>query len=244
MIQQHALQNKVAIVTGSSRGIGRSIALMLVGYGAKVTLAARDPVKLEALQQDIKALGQETLCVPTDMSLEGDIFNLISQTIKTFGRLDIVINNAGLGIYDRVEKTSTESWDKLLDVNARGPFILCREAIPYLRHQKRSFIINIASVVGVRGYANQAAYTASKHALMGFSKALAKEVQSDGIRVHVLLPGGVDTDMVSLARPDLDKSLLMKPEEIAEWILFLVTRQGNATIDEVLIRREASVPWG
>ncbi len=244
MIQQHALKDKVAIVTGSSRGIGRSIALMLASYGAKVVLAARDKDNLEILQAEIKSLGGEALCVPTDMSLEEDIKHLVSQTINTFGGLDIVINNAGLGIYDAVEKTSTETWDKLLNINARGPFILCRETIPHLRKQERSFIVNVSSVVGVRGYPNQAAYTASKHALMGFSKALAKEVQSDGIRVHVLLPGGVDTDMLSLARPDLDKSVLMKPEEIAQWVLFLVTRQGNATIDEVLIRREASVPFG
>ena len=179
------------------------------------------------------------------MSRRRAIFRIWSaQTINAFGRLDIVINNAGLGIYDSVEKTTTETWDQLLNVNARGPFILCREAISHLRKQDRSFIVNVSSVVGVRGYANQSAYTASKHALMGFSKALAKEVQADGIRVHVLLPGGVDTDMLSLARPDLDKSVLMKPQEIAEWVLFLVTRQGNATIDEVLIRREASVPWG
>ena len=244
MILQNALKDKVAIITGSSRGIGRSIALMLASYGAKVVLAARDQNNLETLQAEIKSSGGEAICVPTDMSLESDIQNLVTQTINAFGRLDIVVNNAGLGIYDPAEKTTTETWDKLLNVNARGPFILCREAISHLRKQDRSFIINVSSVVGVRGYANQAAYTASKHALMGFSKALAKEVQPDGIRVHVLLPGGVDTDMLSLARPDLDKSVLMKPEEIAEVVLFLVTRAGNATVDELLIRREASVPWG
>lgn len=244
MITQTALKEKVAIVTGSSRGIGRSIALMLASYGAKVVLAARDKDHLEKLEDDIKSSSGEAISIPTDMAVEADIKQLLNRTIEFFGRLDIVVNNAGLGIYDPVEKTTTETWDNLLNVNARGPFILCREAIPYLRKQARSFIINISSVVGVRGYANQAAYTASKHALMGFSKALAKEVQADGIRVHVLLPGGVDTDMVSLARPDLDKSVLMKPKEIAEVVLFLVTRTGNATFDEVLIRREASVPWG
>jgi 3-oxoacyl-[acyl-carrier protein] reductase len=144
---------------------------MFANYGAKVVLASRDKHRLEILQKEI---GPEALCVPTDMSQENDIQHLVNQTLQTFGRLDIVINNAGLGIYDTVEKTSTETWDKLLDVNARGPFILCREAIPHLRKQDRSFIINISSVVGVRGYAGQSAYTAGKHALMGFSKALAK----------------------------------------------------------------------
>ena len=97
--------------------------------------------------------------------------------------------------------------------------------------------------MGVRGYANQAAYGASKHAVMGMSKALAKEVQEDGIRVHAICPGGVDTPMVRQARPDLDPSVLMKPEEIAELVLFLVTRRGNAVVDQIHVRRAVSTPW-
>jgi 3-oxoacyl-[acyl-carrier protein] reductase len=128
-------------------------------------------------------------------------------------------------------------------VNARGPFLLCREAIPYLGRQGGGFIINIASVVAVKGYANQAAYGASKHALLGMSKALAKEVQPAGIRVHVLCPGGVDTQLGGQARPDLDQSVLIQPEEIADLVLFLVTRRGNAVIDEIHVRRATSTPW-
>jgi 3-oxoacyl-[acyl-carrier protein] reductase len=128
-------------------------------------------------------------------------------------------------------------------VNARAPFLLCRDAIPHLRQQPRSFIVNITSVVGVKGYINQALYSASKHAVMGMSKALAKEVQKDGIRVHAICPGGVDTDLVGQARPDLDRSVLMKPEEVAEVVLFLVTRRGIAVIDQVDMRRESSTPW-
>jgi 3-oxoacyl-[acyl-carrier protein] reductase len=128
-------------------------------------------------------------------------------------------------------------------VNARGPFLLCREAIPYLRQQPQSFIVNISSVVGIKGYANQAAYSASKHALMGMSAALAKEVQADGIRVHAICPGGVDTPMVRQARPDLDPAVLMKPQEIADLVLFLVTRRGNAVVDQIHVRRAAATPW-
>ncbi len=128
-------------------------------------------------------------------------------------------------------------------VNARGPFMLCREAIPHLKRQPISYIINIVSVVGVKGYINQAAYSASKHALLGMSKALAKEVQTDGIRVHAVLPGGVDTEVAAQMRPDLDRSILIKPEDIADIVLFLVTRQGNAVIDEIQVRRASAMPW-
>jgi NAD(P)-dependent dehydrogenase (short-subunit alcohol dehydrogenase family) len=130
-----------------------------------------------------------------------------------------------------------------MTVNARAPFILCREAIPYLSRQDVSFIINIASVVATKGYINQSAYGASKHALLGMTKALAKEVQKDGIRVLAINPGGVDTDQLGLSRPDLDRSVLMQPDEVADIVLFLVTRQGNAVIDEVNVRRAASTPW-
>jgi 3-oxoacyl-[acyl-carrier protein] reductase len=128
-------------------------------------------------------------------------------------------------------------------VNARGPFLTCREAIPYLRQQDRSFIVNISSIVGVKGYADQAAYSASKHALMGMTSALAKEVQRDGIRVHAICPGGTDTELIRRARPDLDPSVLIRPEDLADILLFLLTRRGKAVIDEIHVRRSASTPW-
>jgi 3-oxoacyl-[acyl-carrier protein] reductase len=239
-----SLEGTVALITGAGRGIGRSIALTLAKHGAKIVLSARSQQELQTVQAEITKLGQEAIYEVADVSLETHVKKLVEKTVQHFGRLDIVVNNAGLGIYGPLLETSVETWDKIMAVNARGPFLVCREAIPHLKKQKRSFIINISSVVGVKGYENQTAYTASKHALMGLSKALAKEVQQDGIRVHALCPGAVSTQMVALARPDLNPSVLMQPDEIADIVLFLVTRQGNAVMDEVVVRREASTPWG
>jgi len=238
-----SLEGKVALVSGAGRGIGRSIALALASNGARVSLAARTEAELLALQAEIEATGEEAASFPADVSSEADVVRLVQDTVQRFGQLDILINNAGIGVFGPLVETTTEQWDRVMAVNARGPFLLCREAIPYLKQRERSFIITIASVVGLKGYVNQAAYSASKHATMGMTKALAKEVQSDGIRVHAICPGGVDTSLAGQARPDLDRSVLIEPEEIAEIVLFLLTRGGNAAIDEVSVRRELSTPW-
>lgn len=237
------LKEKVALVTGAGRGIGRSIALSLARHGASVALAARSQADLAAVQAEIEAFGGQAVCLPADVSVEAEAIGLVGRAAARWDRLDILVNNAGVVLGKPLLETTTAEWDQVMAVNARAPFILCRAAIPYLRRQDISFIINIASVVAAKGYANQAVYGASKHALLGMSKALAKEVHQDGIRVHVVSPGGVDTDQLGLARPELDRAVLMQPDEIADIVLFLVTRRGNAVIDEINLRRAASTPW-
>jgi 3-oxoacyl-[acyl-carrier protein] reductase len=240
---ENSLADKVAIVTGAGRGIGRSIAIALAQHGARVVLAARTAAQLLQVQDEIAALGGDALVVAADIGVEQDVIALVRQAIDHYGRLDIVVNNAGIGMYGPLENATTVQWDAMMNINARGTFLMCREAIPHLRLHKTSYIVNITSVVGVKGYVNQALYSASKHAVMGMSKALAKEMQKDGIRVHAICPGGVDTDMASQARPDLDRTILIQPAEIADVVLFLVTRAGNAVIDQIDMRRETGTPW-
>jgi 3-oxoacyl-[acyl-carrier protein] reductase len=237
------LEGRVALVTGAGRGIGRCIALTLARNGARVALASRTPSELETVRTEIEERGGEAASFQADVTIESEVLSLVQRTMDGFGRLDILVNNAGMGIFKPLVDTTASEWDQIMAANARGPFLLCRAAVPYLRRQPRSTIVNIASVVAIKGYANQAAYAASKHALYGMSKALAREVQTDGIRVHVISPGGVDTELSARARPDLDRSGLMQPQEIADIVLFLVTREGAAVIDEINVRRETATPW-
>jgi len=143
----------------------------------------------------------------------------------------------------KLEETATDDWERCMWVNARAPFILCREALPLLRKAEAGCIINIASVVGVKGYPLQSAYTGSKHALRGMTISLAEELRGSNVRVHLICPGGVDTDMVSNVRPDIRKEELIAPGEVAELVLYLVTHKGNAVIDELHIRRATAAPW-
>ncbi|MFH1719521.1 MAG: SDR family oxidoreductase [Planctomycetota bacterium] len=237
------LAGKVAIVTGASRGIGRAVSVALACEAATVVLAARSLEKMRATAELVTEAGGKAEIVTTELTDEDSIRNLVTVTGEKFGRLDILINNAGVTLSADLEKTSTEDWQRCMFINARAPFILCREALGLLKKSPAAYIVNIASVVGVKGYPQQSAYTSSKHALRGMTISLSEELRGTNIRVHVLCPGGVDTDMVSRVRPDIPKDELIKPEEIAELVLYLVTHKGNAVVDELHIRRISSAPW-
>ena len=237
------LASKVAIVTGASRGIGRAISVALAQEAATVILAARSIRKLQETADQVTEAGGKAEIVVTELTEEESIKNLVEITNKKFSRLDILVNNAGITHSAKLEVTATEDWERCMQINARAPFILCREALPLLKKSQAGYIINIASVVGVKGYPLQSAYTSSKHALRGMTISLAEELKGSNIRVHLLCPGGVDTELVEKVRPDIKKDELMQPEEIAELVLYLVTHKGNAVIDELHIRRATSTPW-
>ena len=237
------LKEKVAIVTGASRGIGRAISVALGAEGATVILSGRAAEALAETAAQVTAAGGRAHPVATELTSEESIKDLIQVTCEKQGRLDILVNNAGITHSAALAETQTEDLDRCWAVNARAPFILCREALPLLKQSEAGYIINVSSVVGVKGYPLQSAYTASKHALRGMSISLAEELRGSRVRVHVICPGGVDTEMVSRVRPDIAKADLIGPEEIAELVVYLVTHRGNAVLDEVHLRRAASSPW-
>jgi len=237
------LENKVAVVTGASRGIGRTIGLALAGAGADVVLAARGRDKLRAVAQEISAAGGKAEAIPTDVSQEADVERLFGKIREQRGHVDILINNAGVGAFGLLADISAADFDQVLAVNLRGTFLCSREAMRLMKEKQSGYIINISSSVGIKGYPNQSAYAASKHGIMGLTKSLAVEAQEDGVRVSAVLPGAVNTDLIGDARPDLDRTKLLQPEDVAQTVLFMLSLPERAAIDEIYIRRRGSQPW-
>lgn len=235
--------NEVALITGASKGIGRVIALRLAEMGYRLMIVGRDTDLLLKTKRELEMHRVTCAIATVDLTLEDAPCFVVEEVIREFGQLDVLINNAGMAISSAIADTSVEVWDKIFKVNARAPYFICKEAVPHLRKSQNPIIINIGSVVDFKGYINQSAYASSKHALAGFTKVLAKEVQNDGIKVHLISPGGVNTEMVREMRPDINAQELIQPEEIAELIEFLLTRKGKGTIDHFYMRRQTGLAF-
>ena len=239
----------VALITGASRGIGETIALELGRRGFDLALVGRDRESLEEIAGKAEGAGStagegiKTHCIVADLSKVEAAKGIVEETAKALGGIDVLVNCAGVPQNGPFTDVTPEEWDKVFAVNARAPFFICQAALPYLKASQKPIVINISSVVGFKGYANQSVYSSSKHALAGFTQVFAKEVQPFGIRVHLISPGAVATEMVRKMRPDINPSELIQPEEIAEIVRFLVTRKGTGTIDEFYIRRYSGLAF-
>lgn len=237
------LDGRVALITGASRGIGKAIALRLAREGVRILASASSSDRLQETVNEILDRGGQAIPVPADLSQPLQVLKLARNALQTYNRLDILINNAGTSVKKPFYESTDEEWTAMFAVNAMAPFILCRECLSALKQSDAATIVQIGSVVAIKGYEDQSLYSASKHALLGFTKAMAQEVQPFGIRVHAINPGGVYTDMVKTMRPDLDPSGLIQLEEIADLVHFLLTRRGNAMMDDIHIRRANGAPW-
>ena len=242
MLNTIDLNGKLALITGAGSGIGRATAIRLAASGMKLALAGRDAAKLMKTAA-LTGRPLDMLCLPADLTTERGRRDVMHILTGHFKRLDLLVNNAGMALSCPFEQTTEAQYDQIMDINAKVPFLLCQQALPLLRKSDCPTIINIGSVVAHDAYPLQAAYAASKHALLGMTKSLAKEVYREGIRVHMISPGGVYTDLVKLVRPDLDGEDMIQPEEVAEQIAFLMEHRGNAVVDEIRLRRPGKEPF-
>lgn len=234
---------KVALITGAGGGIGRALTQRLGAMGFRLALLGRSLDKLRAAAE---AAGQRegALLMTGDLTDPAFLQGVIGRVVKNFGGLDVLVNNAGICFVKDMEKTGYDEFDAMMRTNVYAPYLLCRDAIAPLRRSDCATILNIGSVVSHKGYPTQSAYATAKHALLGMTKALAAEVYRDGIRVHIICPGAVNTDMArTVSRPDIDMNALIGVEDIADVAEFLLTHRGNAVIDEVQLHRIGKQPF-
>lgn len=231
------LTGKVALITGASSGIGRASALALAAQGAKVVVAARRLDRLQALVAEIKNHGKDALAVKMDVTKKADIDNAVALTVKTFGRLDILLNNAGALDYSPFLTMAEEKWDLVINTNLKGYFLVAQAAAREMAKNKWGRIINIASIasggVGI-GIGQLVHYTASKGGVIGMTEALAAELGPMGILVNAIGPGGIDTEMTKGADMStfvnrLAVKRIGKPEEIASAVVYLASDESSYT---------------
>lgn len=236
------LKGKKAIVTGGGRGIGRAIALALADYGCDVAVASRTRDEIERTANEIAMFGSRGIAIQADISDPLDVEFMVRKTVETLGGIDILVNNAGIAIFKPFLDLTLDDWDKTMSVNLRGAFLCAQESAKYMISQGSGTIINVCSSASKKAYPNQLAYVASKHGMLGLSKALSIELKPYNIRVHAVCPGGVDTKLTADARPEVDRSDWMRPEDIAHIVIMLLTMHDRSTIDEVYIRRFDAEP--
>jgi NADP-dependent 3-hydroxy acid dehydrogenase YdfG len=239
------LNGKVALVTGGGTGIGEAAALALAATGVKVGITGRRQEKLDAVVAAINAAGGEALAIRSDASREGDAFAAVETAVAAFGKLDIVINSAGVNEAGGIQALSLEGWRKVIDTNLWGTIYTCKAAVPHLKAAGGGDIINISSTAGRRAAGLFASYATSKHGVNGFTESIRQELGGDNIRVSVVEPGATETDIAdSVSDPQwatmmkayVSKEGAMKASDVADAILFILSLPRRANVSQILIR--------
>ena len=230
-----SLEGKVALVTGAGRGIGKAVALLLAKSGCRVIVSARTKAQLEEVRTQIEQDGGVALALQTDLTRDGDIENLVTESKHACGTVDFLINNAGWGRRAPVERMKIEDLDQTFRVNLRAPMLLAKYLLPGMIEKGAGAVINIGSVSGKSGEANGAAYSASKFGLIGFTQSLYEEVREHGIKVAVILPGYVDTPMIPPVK-HLDRSKMIQADDVAQCVLYVLSAPPTSCPVEITIR--------
>lgn len=230
------LKGKVALITGGGSGIGFAVTRALLTEGMRVAICGRDKEKLNKAETALERYRNNLLVIPADVSRKPDVDHWIKAAAEQFGRIDVLVNNAGVARWSGVENITDEHLDYQLNVNLRGPLYCSQAVLPYMKEQQGGYIINISSVCGKFGFAGTAAYSASKFGLMALSDSLREEGVSFNIKVTAICPGFVATPMVTDAPVPLEE--MIRPEDIANTVLFLLNLSEHAAIKEIVITRK------
>ena len=207
------LQGRVAVVTGGGRGIGRSVCLALARAGVKIAVASRSEDSNGTVASEARALGVESLGIPCDVTNEESVNRMVQAVTSRFKRIDILVNSAGTAASEPLVRTTREIWDRVLAVNLTGTYLCTRAVLPGMLQRKRGRVVNIASTAGKVGYPYVSAYCASKHGVVGFTRAVAQEVAGSGVTMNAICPGFVDTDLTSASMRNIVEKTGMSDAE-------------------------------
>jgi NAD(P)-dependent dehydrogenase (short-subunit alcohol dehydrogenase family) len=229
-----AVEGKVTLITGASRGIGLAIAESLSKMGAHVALCARDQKRLQAVVGEIERDGRKAIAVPADVSLASDISAAVRKTEQELGPIEILINNAGIGYFVPVQEGTEEMWDAVLDTNLKSVFLLSKAVAPGMIERRSGHIINISSMAGKSAFAGGSIYCASKWGLLGLTQCMAEDLRTHGIRVSAVCPGSVNTEFSPHTGKDPRK--MLQPADVAHAVQTIVTQEPQSFISEISLR--------
>ena len=226
-----------AFVTGATQGIGRATVFAFGRADYRVGVCARTAAKVEALVAELRAEGIEAAGAAADVADPQQVRGAVAQVVEQLGEIGVLVNNAGVLIARPFEELTLEDWDVTMATNLRSLYLVTREVLPAMRRRREGTIVNVASLAGRNGFVGGTAYTASKHAVLGFARSLMLEVRKDGVRVVTVCPGSVDTDLL-VDQPMLtpNRERILQPEDVADAILNTVRLPGRALVSELDIR--------
>jgi NADP-dependent 3-hydroxy acid dehydrogenase YdfG len=236
------LQGKVALITGASAGIGQACARLLAGEGAKLVLTARRGERLDQLKKEVEAAGSQAVIVTGDAREEATAAKTVKAATDAFGRIDILINNTGMGNYKPLADTSAAEYDEMMNTNVRSTFLFTRHVVPVMLKQKSGTILMISSMAGVYGFGGEAVYCMTKFAQVGFAQALDRELRESGIKVGAICPGGVKTEFAigkGRTEQSVKQSNMLDAEDVAGVVLMACTQSPKSRIIEVQMRTMA-----
>ena len=229
------LEGKVAVVTGGNRGIGAAVARAFAKEGCAVALAARDAERLAETARELEAFGAAALAVPTDITDEAQVEQLFTRAMERFDRLDILVNNAGAFDGGPLDELTMETWEKVMAVNLRGPFLCTRAAFRIMKRQRGGRILNVASISAQRVRPNSAPYSTSKHGLWGLTQVTALEGRPYGIAASCLHPGNTRNERRAEALTDVDREPMMTCDELAETVLLMASLPPHVNMLEAIV---------
>jgi len=233
------LQDQTALITGGSSGIGFAIASALLAEGMAVAIAARDKQKLAHAAKSLEKGGTKIITVPADVSKANQVAAFVNQAMNAFGRIDLLVNNAGIAKFNPIEALSEEDWDETQNINLKGAFLCTKAVLPIMKRQGSGYIVNIASIAGKSGFSGAAAYCASKFGMIGLTESLLKEAVQHQIRATVICPGYVATPMVRGV--SVPQEEMIPPEDIGKIVVGLLHLSPLTIIKEIVVNRAGSV---